>query len=126
MAALEGVAHKWREVGRRLRIPDATLSYIGGDDMQKLRSVVHYWVLKDPLASWRRLIKNLYWSRDNDLIRVADNLRSNAEKLTGKQPSHAYGPVYAFPRIPQPPFLMCAFSPRKTIPTCTSHLGPLP
>ena len=51
-AVLGGVAHKWIDVGVLLCIPDATLSYIlhqCKDDMERLRRVVRYWLLKDPL-----------------------------------------------------------------------------
>ena len=63
MAVLGGVAHKWWNVGNWLYIPNATLSYIGGeckDDLVRLRRVVRYWLLKNPSASWRRLIWGLY------------------------------------------------------------------
>ena len=87
MAVLGGVAHKWMDVGVWLYIPHATLSYIDKeckDDLECLRRVVRYWLLKDPLASWRQLIYELYFSNDNDLVDVADTIKEYAEKLTGQ------------------------------------------
>ena len=50
-------------------------------------AAVRYWLLRDPLASWRRLIERLdYWAdvigygRYND---IADRIRHYAEELTG-------------------------------------------
>ena len=87
MAVLGGVAHKWMLVGEELHIPDATLSYIDGeckDDLECLGRVVHYWLLKDPTASWRRLICGLYYTNDDDLLNVAYAIIEYAEKLTGQ------------------------------------------
>ena len=81
MAVLGGVAHMWMDVGNGLYIPNATLSYIGGeckDDLERLRRVVRYWILKDPSASWRRL---MYLSFDVDLVNV---IKDYAETLTGQ------------------------------------------
>ena len=90
MAVLGGVAHKWKHVGKWLSIPDATLSYIDGeckDDLECLRRVVRYWLLKDPLASWRRLIYELSYHNDYLVYNVADAIKEYAEKLTGQQTS---------------------------------------
>ena len=93
MAVLGSVAHKWRNIGDKLHIPDATLSYIGGeckDDLESLKRVVRYWLLRDPSASWRRLIcglygiYGLYYTHDNDLVNLADTIKEYAEKLTGQ------------------------------------------
>ena len=88
MAVMKGVAHKWRVVGDELSISRAILSFIDGDcvsDEERLRRVVRYWILKDPYASWRQLITSLYGygHNDADLIKVAGDIKSNAEKLTG-------------------------------------------
>ena len=87
MAVLGGVAHKWRTVGNVLYIPDATLSYIDGecnDDLECLRRIVRYWLLKDPSASWRRLIWGLYDMYDDDVVNFADTIKEYAEKLAGQ------------------------------------------
>ena len=89
MAVLGGVVHKWWNVGEWLYIPNATMSYINGeckDDLECLRRVVRYWLLKDPSPSWRQLIYRLYFSNHDDLVNVniADTLKEYAEKLTGQ------------------------------------------
>ena len=87
MAVLGGVAYKWMDVGVLLHIPDATLSYIDGeckDDLERLRRVVRYWLLKDPSTSWGRLIYELYYTNDDDLVDVANTIKEYAEKLTGQ------------------------------------------
>ena len=55
-------------------------------DQQEM-AAVRYWLLKDPLASWRKLIVRLdYWAgvigfgRYSD---IADRIRHYAEELTG-------------------------------------------
>ena len=75
MSVLGGVAGKWRDVGREFYIPDATLSVIDADftsDLERLRGVIVYSLLKDPYASWRRLIRGFDRSGDDDLKQVAD------------------------------------------------------
>ena len=88
MTVLEGVAGRWRGVGRWLSIPGHILIVIseeGGSDMERLRAVVRYWLLRDPQASWRKLIWQLDYDVDDpDLHAVADSIRNYAEKLTGQ------------------------------------------
>ena len=48
-------------------------------------AVVRYWLLRDPLASWRKIIRQLdvrayYYGHYSD---VADRIRHYAEELTG-------------------------------------------
>ena len=120
MAVLGGVAHKWRRVGERLRIPYATLSYIGGeckDDLERLRRVVCYWLLKDSLASWRRLIWGLYYTDDDDLVNVANTIKEYAEKLTGQ---HILYPLNFICTYIIPPL-----TPHWTTPMCPSTYSPL-
>jgi hypothetical protein len=86
MAVLAGVTEMWRKIGRELYIGVAALDIIGSDftsDVDKLRAVVRYWLMRDPYASWRRLIWRLEWSTDSRLGKVADRIRNRAERLTG-------------------------------------------
>ena len=101
MAVLGDVAHMWRTMGVWLRIPDATMSYIDGeckDDLERLRRVVRYWLLKDPSASWRRLIWELYYTDYDDLIKLAGSIKEYLEKLTG-QHILSIGPLPCVPPL---------------------------
>ena len=89
MTLLKGVAKKWRNVANYLLIPPGAISLIGSEkasDLARLRLVVMYWLLRDPCASWRRLI----WqfddarNRDDDIGDIADILRFYAEELIGQ------------------------------------------
>ena len=87
MAVLEGVAERWSDIGEELYVPHATLDFIsseGGSEVDHLRAVVRYWLLRDPLASWRRLMWQLDQSDYHHLCAVAGSIRSYAEKLTGQ------------------------------------------
>ena len=87
MAVLGGVAGRWRGVGDRLCVPSAVLDLIASEctsDSECLRKALRYWIQRDPLASWRRLIWRLDRSGDADVRRVADGVRSLAEELTGQ------------------------------------------
>ena len=74
-----------------LFIPDTKLAAIKGEfptEKERLRAVVMYWLLRDPLASWRRLISQL--DHYSEIIETAaaaataNSIRNYAEKLTGK------------------------------------------
>ena len=86
MAVLKGLEGRWSRIGDVLFVPEAVLYQIQADSSSnhdRLKSVVRYWVLKDPLASWRRLI----WRLDRyggDLKKVAESIMNYAEKLTGQ------------------------------------------
>ena len=87
MAVLGGVAGRWRDVGDELCVPRAVLDLIASEctsDSECLRKALRYWIQRDPLASWRGLIWMLDWSDDADIRRVADDVRSLAEELTGQ------------------------------------------
>ena len=87
IAVLGGVAGRWRSVGAWLHVPDAVLDLIASEctsDSECLRKALRYWIQRDPLASWRGLIHRLDRSMDVDLVRVADDVRSLAEELTGQ------------------------------------------
>ena len=51
-------------------------------------AVVLYWLLRDPLASWREIIRQLdFWAIKYDYGHygdIADRIRHYAEELTGK------------------------------------------
>ena len=87
MAVLGGVAGRWRRVGYQLHVPRAVLDLIASEctsDSECLRKALRYWIQRDPLASWRGLIWRLDLFGDDDLVRVADDVRSSAEELTGQ------------------------------------------
>ena len=65
-------------------------------------AVVRYWLLRDPLASWREIIRQLdFWAIKNDYGHyggIADRIRHYAEELTGKiliQSCHYYKLLYS-------------------------------
>ena len=66
-----------------LFIPDAKLDAIESEfttDKERLRALIQYWLLRDPYASWRRLIIRLdVWE-----AAAANSIRNYAEKLTGQ------------------------------------------
>ena len=109
VAVLEGL--QLDRVCRMLFIPDTKLEAIKGEfttGKECLRAVVMYWLLRDPLASWRRLISqlDLYSAPYLPLsflyelegkaeiaaetaaaaatVAVANSICNYAEKLTGK------------------------------------------
>ena len=80
--ALAGI--NWKTIGQRiLHLPDSkydeiTKQYSSDDD--RLRAGVREWLLRDPLASWRRVIDRLYWENE---VERADSVAHYAEELTG-------------------------------------------
>ena len=54
---------------------------------QQETAVVRYWLLRDPLASWRRIIEQLDRrannTDDDQYSDIADRIRHYAEELTG-------------------------------------------
>ena len=76
---------EYRGLGYRLRIPQSKMTEIKQNfpnTIDQKKQFIYYWMQKDPLATWRRLINALYWTRETKL---ADSIRSNAEPLTGIQ-----------------------------------------
>ena len=75
---------EWRRLGdNMLSIPDSILDEISKEhraDDQREAAVIHYWLLHDPLASWRRLIDRLHWWSEDGL---ANRISHYAEELTG-------------------------------------------
>ena len=79
---------KWWNVGGLgvwLYIPQSKTTEIKQNfpnTIDQKKQFIYYWMQKDPLATWRRLIHALYEMRETKL---ADSIRSNAEPLTGIQ-----------------------------------------
>ena len=80
---------KWLDeyggLGYWLRIPRVKMTEIRRDfpnTIDQKKQCIYYWMQKDPLATWRRLIRALHKLRETKL---ADSIRSNAEPLTGIQ-----------------------------------------
>ena len=96
MAVLEALP--WIRVGDELHVPNSKLDAIASEnstDRQRLAAVIRYWILRDPYASWRRLIHTLdsyilivYHDDEVDDSKkwhdVADRIRKYAEKQTGE------------------------------------------
>lgn len=83
----ELLAGEWLKVAALLHIPLATMRAIREDnseDEERLRAVLMYWVLKDPVASWRKLMWELWRSGFESLRIAADSIRHYAEKLLGQ------------------------------------------
>ena len=86
ICALKSLIEEWRRVGACLHIPDTAIYIMGCEcstPSQCLRAVIRYWLLKDPLASWKRLIYQL--DGEKDFHGVTDRIRCNAEQLSGQQ-----------------------------------------
>ena len=79
--ALHGI--HWREVGVMLFIPYSKFSEIEGEyhsDEEREVAVIRYWILRDPYASWRRIIERLEWNNKYD---HAVRIHHYSEELTG-------------------------------------------
>ena len=86
MSVLEGLAVKWEEVGGVLDVPRATREAIRSEnstDAERLHAIVIFWLMKDPDASWRRLIWRFDCSDSYDVRPRADSIRNYAEKVSG-------------------------------------------
>lgn len=96
VSVLESFTHKWRYVGEGLlQIPDKALKVIESEqssDAERLRAAVRYWLLRDPLASWRKLIHMLDFENNDACRAVTKNIRSYAEKQRGQK----YGTLVFF------------------------------
>ena len=72
-----------------LLIPDAKLAIISelSTDKERLRTLIQYWLLRDPYASWRRLIfrlDSIISATAEVATAAANSIRNYAEKLTGQ------------------------------------------
>ena len=73
----------WDDVCGCLRIPFSKKSAIESEystHRERVGAIVRYWILWDPYASWRMLIRNL----DMRWCDLADKIRNYAEKQTGR------------------------------------------
>ena len=74
----------WWTIGFHiLRLPDSKRDEIEkqfSSDEERVEAAVRKWLLRDFLASWRRLIDQLY---DDHKFDRADSILHYAEKLTG-------------------------------------------
>ena len=73
----------WYKIGEILRIPNSKLREIEGEypsDEEREVAVIRYWILRDPFASWRRIIDRLTdWGKHYHCI----GIRHYSEELTG-------------------------------------------
>ena len=70
-------------LGFYLRVPESKRQYIFAQFSsipQQRKSLIQYWMERDPEASWRGLILALDWMEEKT---VADKLRHLAEPVTG-------------------------------------------
>ena len=86
--ALHGMP--WRDVGRMLFIPRSKLGEIVVEycsDEEREVAVIRYWILRDPFASWRRIIERLEVLGNHD---HAITLYHYSEELTGMLGAQPY------------------------------------
>ena len=84
MAVLKGLANRWEDISKELAFNHKKFAD-GTSEEEKLRAAIEYWLQWDPYASWRKLIWRLDISEDEEMCRVADNIRSYAEDLAGQK-----------------------------------------
>ena len=73
----------WSTVAALLRIPPSKCLEIEGEypsNEEREVAVIRYWILRDPFASWRRIIERLERTGKHD---HAITLHHYAEELTG-------------------------------------------
>ena len=82
--ALAGIP--WRDIGRRiLGLPESKCEEISSQcltDEERVGALVREWMLRDPLASWRRICDQIYNTIYIDDV-IANRILHYAEKLTG-------------------------------------------
>ena len=92
--ALHGL--HWREIGVILFIPDSRLSEIKREyrsDEEREVAVIRYWILRDPFASWRRIIVQLdVWGKHDHAI----TLYHYSEQLPGMLGAQTIHPNYCY------------------------------
>ena len=82
-STLNGILDRWTIGYNILRLPlskyhEITKQFFKKDD--RMRAAAREWLLRDPLASWRRLINQIYIY---DKVERADSILHYAEELTG-------------------------------------------
>ena len=85
--ALAGI--HWRNIGVYiLDLPGSKCDEISSQcstDEERVGALVREWMLRDPLASWRRIIHKLHWYGVSDKKHtLGDSILHYAEELTGK------------------------------------------
>ena len=82
---LNGIA--WSTIGWGiLDLPESKYEQIEkqfSSDEERVSAGVREWLLQDPLASWRKLINELYVMKDTKYNTLADSILHYAEELTG-------------------------------------------
>ena len=74
---------EWRTLSDILRVPSSEQQEIIDEfstDKDRKLSVVKWWLMNDPLASWRRLIDRMYYYREDT---IGDKIRHYCEDVTG-------------------------------------------
>ena len=77
----------WDDINEMLFISYPKLVAIESEfstDKERLRALIQYWLLRDPYASWRRLIRQLDFNYSTAAIAASNSIRKYAEKLTGQ------------------------------------------
>jgi hypothetical protein len=79
----------WREIGIGiLGLPGSTCDELSSQcstDEERTAALVREWLLRDPLASWRRIICELHgYGVSTKEHSLGDNIVHYAEELTGK------------------------------------------
>ena len=75
-------------VGVMLSIPPSKLREIEQEypsDEEREVAVIRYWILRDPFASWRRIMERLEWTGKRD---YSNRIRHYSEELTGMGMTH--------------------------------------
>ena len=79
-----------------LRLPDSRRRKIEAEyatEDQRRNAAVHFWLVSDPYASWRRLITELDMLAEHDMTK---QIRRYAEKLTGMTSTHQIAALCMF------------------------------
>ena len=66
-----------------LKVPSSKQREIENEcstDKDRKVSAIKWWIMNDPLASWRRLTDRLYWNSEDT---IADKIRHYCEDVTG-------------------------------------------
>ena len=78
----------WYKVGEMLSIPLSKLHEIEQEyssDEEREVAVIRYWILRDPFASWRRIMEQLEWEGKHD---YSNRICHYSEELTGMGMRH--------------------------------------
>jgi hypothetical protein len=105
---------RWKDIGEHiLCLPGSKCDEISSQcstDEERTAALVREWLLRDPLASWRRIIRGLHWydasTKEHSL---GDSIVHYAEELTGNYMYLRFRFVNIngyTPARPSPPFLV--------------------